>query len=36
MQAEANEAMARDGLIANLTLRLSEVTADELANRAEI
>lgn len=36
LQAEANEAMAKDGLIANLTLKLSQVTAEELANRTEI
>ena len=36
LQAEANEAMAEEGLIADLTLKLSRVTAEELANRAEI
>src|SRR5262249_54997884 len=36
IQAEANEAMAKDGLIADLTLKLSEVAADELRNRSEI
>lgn len=36
LQSEANEAMAKDGLIAELTLKLSRVTADELANRTEI
>jgi multidrug resistance efflux pump len=36
LQAEANEAMAKDGLIADLTLKLSEVTADELAQRSDI
>jgi HlyD family secretion protein len=36
LQAEANEAMAKDGLIADLTLKLSEVTAQELAQRSEI
>ena len=30
LQAEANEAMAKDGLIASLTLKLSQVTAEEL------
>jgi len=36
LQAEANKELARDGLIASLTLKLSEVTADELAGRSEI
>lgn len=36
LQAEANEAMAKDGLIAELTLKLSEVTAQELAQRSDI
>ena len=36
LQAEANEAMAKDGLIADLTLKLSQVTAQELANRSDI
>src|SRR5262249_11125481 len=36
LQAEANEQLAKDGLIASLTLKLSQVTADELAGRAEI
>ena len=36
LQAEANKELARDGLIASLTLKLSEVTADELAGRTEI
>ena len=33
---QTNEAMAKDGLIANLTLKLSRVTSDELENRSEI
>src|SRR3989442_7684745 len=36
LQAEANEALAKEGLIANLTLELSRVTSDELENRSEI
>jgi HlyD family secretion protein len=36
LQVEANRELARDGLIPNLTLKLSEVTAEELANRNEI
>ena len=36
LQAEANEVMAKDGLIAELTLKLSESTAEDLGNRSEI
>jgi len=36
LQAEANEELARSGLIANLTLKLSRVNAEELANRSDI
>ena len=36
LQAKANEQLAKDGLIADLTLRLSQVTADELSRRTEI
>src|SRR5437867_2012574 len=36
LQAEANEQLSKDGLIAALTLKLSQVTADELAGRADI
>ncbi|HET9481021.1 MAG TPA: HlyD family efflux transporter periplasmic adaptor subunit [Candidatus Polarisedimenticolia bacterium] len=36
LQAEADAELARDGLIAALTLKLSQVRADELAGRAEI
>jgi HlyD family secretion protein len=36
LQAEANEGMFRDGLVAGLTLKLSRVRAEELATRNEI
>ncbi|HZI92995.1 MAG TPA: RND transporter, partial [Patescibacteria group bacterium] len=36
LQAEANEQLAKDGLVAALTLKLSQVTAEELGGRAEI
>jgi len=36
LQAEADEALSRDGLIAELTLKLSQVRAEELAHRAGI
>ncbi|HET6373643.1 MAG TPA: HlyD family efflux transporter periplasmic adaptor subunit [Candidatus Polarisedimenticolia bacterium] len=36
LQAEANAELAKSGLVAPLTLKLSQVTADELADRAEI
>lgn len=36
LQAEANEQLSKDGLVAPLTLKLSQVTADELAGRAGI
>jgi HlyD family secretion protein len=36
LQAEANRELARDGLIPDLTLRLSEVAAEQLAGRAQI
>lgn len=35
-QVEADEDLARDGLVAELTLKLSRVRAEELARRAEI
>ncbi len=36
LQAEANKELAKDGLIPDLTLKLSEVAADEAATRNEI
>ncbi len=36
LQAEANEGMFRDGLVAGLTLKLSKVRAEELETRNEI
>ena len=36
LQAEADAALAADGLIADLNLKLSQVKAEDLANRAEI
>lgn len=36
LQADADAALAKDGLIAELALKLSQVRADELANRAEL
>lgn len=36
LQAEANAELAKDGLIAPLTLKLSQVTAEELGDRTEI
>jgi len=36
MQAEAQEQLAKDGLVADITVKTSRVTADELANRDRI